>query len=271
MKQRNDPTNQSKSQDTMSGSQDPSASSTELRVSSATENGTAQIGVVNQHLGGQEMRNGSDRQQELVSEELSPGKTGEPQKADIQTAHEGSSKAAADDGSTQVSSSDGSLKQPGFDSKSFTSVTTFAMDEKDSVRPDDSASLRAVEEEDASSAPGTGPGGSRVGSDTGARAFRDQLHQISVMGAMATRPGPSERYQPQTILKPGLPFEVVALSPHALVPQAMSISPLPIAVPAGAEKTIPDEKLLEALASHRDRLFVLKLEQDLIDFIQNSK
>jgi hypothetical protein len=33
----------------------------------------------------------------------------------------------------------------------------------------------------------------------------------------------------------------------------------------------PDEKLLEALQSQRDRVWVLKLEQDIIDFIGQSK
>ena len=34
---------------------------------------------------------------------------------------------------------------------------------------------------------------------------------------------------------------------------------------------IPDEKLLEALRSPRDRLFVVKIEQDFIDFIKDSR
>ncbi|KAF2461531.1 single-stranded nucleic acid binding R3H [Lineolata rhizophorae] len=37
-----------------------------------------------------------------------------------------------------------------------------------------------------------------------------------------------------------------------------------------AEPGKPDVQLLEALFSPRDRLFVLKLEQDIIDFINNS-
>jgi homoserine acetyltransferase len=34
---------------------------------------------------------------------------------------------------------------------------------------------------------------------------------------------------------------------------------------------IPDEKLIEALQSPRDRLFVVKIEQDFIDFIKDSR
>ena len=33
----------------------------------------------------------------------------------------------------------------------------------------------------------------------------------------------------------------------------------------------PDEKLIEALQSPRDRLFVVKIEQDFIDFIKDSR
>jgi hypothetical protein len=33
----------------------------------------------------------------------------------------------------------------------------------------------------------------------------------------------------------------------------------------------PDEKLLEALQSPRDRLFIVKLEQDFIDFIKEPR
>jgi hypothetical protein len=181
---------------------------------------------------------------------------------------DGLSKPTADDGSTQVSSSDGSQKQPAFDSKSLASVNTFAMDEKDSVRPDDSASIRAVEEEDTFSAPGTGPTGSRVGSDSGARAFRDQLHQITVMGAMS-RGGPPPTFQPAAILKPGLPFDESAVAQPA-PPQGLTIIGMQVPMPAG-NGPFPDEKLLEALASHKDRVFVLKLEQDVIDFVQNTK
>ena len=50
-----------------------------------------------------------------------------------------------EDSSTQLSSSDGSGKPPSIDGKSVASATTFALDEKESLRPDDSASLSAVE------------------------------------------------------------------------------------------------------------------------------
>ena len=33
----------------------------------------------------------------------------------------------------------------------------------------------------------------------------------------------------------------------------------------------PDEKLLEALESPKDRIFLLRLEQDVIEFVKDSK
>jgi hypothetical protein len=33
----------------------------------------------------------------------------------------------------------------------------------------------------------------------------------------------------------------------------------------------PDEKLLEAMGSSKDRLFLLRLEKQVIDFVQDSK
>ncbi|KAI9877613.1 MAG: hypothetical protein M1823_007076, partial [Watsoniomyces obsoletus] len=47
--------------------------------------------------------------------------------------------------------SNSSTKQQSFETKSMASVTTFAMDEKESLRPDDSASVRAVDDDDLAS------------------------------------------------------------------------------------------------------------------------
>ncbi|KAF1346367.1 hypothetical protein EJ07DRAFT_169906 [Lizonia empirigonia] len=122
--------------------------------------------------------------------------------------------SAAEDSSTQLSSSDGSGKPPSIDGKSVASATTFALDEKESLRPDDSASLRAVEEEDVTSPPDSLVADSRQGSDNGARPVGNGIPSINGV--------------------PNLP-------------------------------SAPDEKLIEALQSPRDRLFVVKIEQDFID------
>jgi hypothetical protein len=174
-----------------------------------------------------------------------------------------------DDGSTQISS-DGSAKPPSFDTKSVTSGTTFAMDENASLRPDDSASIRAaaVEDDDLISAPGSVIAGSRVGSDLGAKAFREQLHEIAnnmhpLRGADS---GSSHLQGPALLGSARFP----ASQPGDTLPLLAVASPN---MPPGVQPPLgpPDEKLLEALQSPRDRVFVLKLEQDIIDFIEQSK
>jgi hypothetical protein len=179
--------------------------------------------------------------------------------------------SAAEDSSTQLSSSDGSGKPPSIDGKSVASATTFALDEKESLRPDDSASLRAVEEEDVTSPPDSVVNDSRQGSDNGAaRAFRDQLHEIAVMNPQSHRgvppgrfpnlpPGPHMLYDPNQALNGGRPMSQPAGNG---MPTMSGVPNLPSA---------PDEKLIEALQSPRDRLFVVKIEQDFIDFIKDSR
>lgn len=175
---------------------------------------------------------------------------------------------ATDDGSTQLSSSDdrSQLRQPTFDNKSVASATTYQMDEKESLWPDDSASIRAREEEE--SAPGTGAPESRTGSDTEARAFSEQLREISTM---APQPVAVEQLTPSVTTPLGAQFEPAMNAASMGLPAvggSRAVNPIllrPDVTP------IPDDKLMEALASHRDRLFVLKLEQDIIDFLKDSK
>ncbi|KAF2185629.1 hypothetical protein K469DRAFT_162779 [Zopfia rhizophila CBS 207.26] len=180
---------------------------------------------------------------------------------------------ATEDSTTQLSSSDGSAKPPSLDGKSVASATTFALDEKESIRPDDSASLRAVEEEDVTSPPDSVATGSRVGSDSGvARAFRDQLHEIAVMGPLPQRGAPPGRIpnsnvnSSHTLYDPNQPPNGIVRPMSQPVVNGMPNMTGPHNMPA-----IPDEKLIEALESPRDRLFVLKLEQDFIDFVKDSK
>ncbi|KAF2704855.1 hypothetical protein K504DRAFT_506818 [Pleomassaria siparia CBS 279.74] len=172
--------------------------------------------------------------------------------------------SVAEDSATQLSSSDGSAKLASLDGKSVASATTFALDEKESIRPDDSASLRAVEEEDVTSTPGSVAADSRVGSDGGfTRAFSDQLHEIAVIGPLPRRGAPPGRFpnansnSPHTLYDPNQPPNGVTGMQTVTGPQNL---------PA-----IPDDKLIEALESPRDRLFVLKIEQDFIDFIKDSR
>lgn len=156
----------------------------------------------------------------------------------------------SDDNNTTLSSSSGSNKPP-----SIASGTTFALDEKDSLRPDDSASVKAVEDEELS--------GSRMGSDDGVRAFRDQLQEISSME-------PSRRGVPQQ------PFNNAPKGVLYVPPQGPGIGAVPNASrspPGGSPDADcpPDQKLLDALENPRDRVWVLKLEQDVIDFVKDAK
>lgn len=171
---------------------------------------------------------------------------------------------AAEDSSTQLSSSDGSAKPPSLDGKSIASTTTFALDEKESIRPDDSASLRAVEEEDVTSPPDSVAADSRVGSDSGiARAFSDQLHEIAVIGPLPRRGAPPGRFPSANTHSPHTLYDPNQLPNGINVMQAIA-GPQSVAA-------VADDKLIEALESPRDRLFVLKIEQDFIDFIKDSR
>lgn len=169
-----------------------------------------------------------------------------------------------DDSSTQVSSSDGSAKLPNFDKQSVASGATFGLDEKASLRPDDSISTKAIEEEDVFSGPSTGAPSSRVGSDTDARAFSEQLHQIAVMA-------PRAGVQPSTVMRANISFGEIPMNIIAPQPQMLSAKSAAPVMQQTPSATAPDEKLLEALESVRDRVYVLKIEQDILDLLKNEK
>lgn len=164
---------------------------------------------------------------------------------------------------TKITSSQPSTVPSSNDTKSVASATTYTLDEKESLRPDDSASVKAGEDEDGRAST---QAGSRIGSDSGARAFSDQLREISQMG-------------PQSRQAPNLP----RVSPAVQTPAGVLYSPTPLAGPPNfpglnsletpnevALSFPPDEKLLAALNSVRDRVWVLKLEQDITDFVKDE-
>jgi hypothetical protein len=170
---------------------------------------------------------------------------------------------ASDESATQLSSSDDSAKPPSLDGKSVASITTFAMDEKESLRPDDSASVLAIEDDDTYSASAVG---SRLGSETGARAFRDQLLEITSRGPALRQSGPTSRPD-STINAPiGTLYVPPPIGSSAALPGYVQ----PPATAGRPEDVLPDAKLLEALNNPRDRIWVLKLEQDIIDFVKDS-
>jgi hypothetical protein len=60
-----------------------------------------------------------------------------------------------------------------------------------------------------------------------------------------------------------------------IVVSSQSQSPVPFAsqLQSGIQNLIdaPDSRLIDALDNPRDRLFVIKLEQDVIDFIEKNR
>ncbi|KAK0336301.1 hypothetical protein LTR02_006792 [Friedmanniomyces endolithicus] len=173
---------------------------------------------------------------------------------------------SADDSTTQLSTSSGSAKPPSLDDKSVASGTTFALDEKESLRPDDSASVNAVEDDETFLAPSSVPSDSQNNVEFGVRAFRDQLREISAMEPSRHGVTP-QPYGPPTPVAKGVLYVPPAAPGVGVVPQ-----------PAGTTGAVvdvsgfpPDPKLLEALDSPRDRLMVMKLQTDIVDFIIDAK
>lgn len=159
------------------------------------------------------------------------------------------------------SGSEAGTKPASLDGKSITSGTTFALDERESLRPDDSASVKAAEDDDTCSGRGSILDGSRMGSETAAR-YRNQCYEPpdrrttitsqDALGLITSRSGSS-----------GQPVETQPQGPLAQ-----------IGAPAVNEvfyKNPPDEKLIEALESPKDRLFLLRLEQQVMEFVKDSK
>ncbi|KAH7419918.1 hypothetical protein BKA64DRAFT_652007 [Cadophora sp. MPI-SDFR-AT-0126] len=158
-------------------------------------------------------------------------------------------------------------KPPSLDGKSITSGTTFALDEKESLRPDDSASVKAAEDDDTFSGRGSiVAGGSRIGSEA-SRAYRAQFYEVPDRRSMQ----PMQERQSQGVNTPQ--------SGSSSQQTTDDGKPKPLLVgPAGAPdgfslfyRQTPDEKLLEALESPKDRIFLLRLEQDVIEFVKDSK
>jgi len=180
------------------------------------------------------------------------------------------SQTPSDDNSQRAdSNSELGTKPPSLDGKSITSGTTFALDEKESLRPDDSASVKAAaEDDDAFSIRGSYMASSRMGSEVAARIHRLQIGDMPLrtgtthilagnqgQGAATPQSGISEK-QAVTDLK--MPLASVTPAPDSLTAN-------------GFLSQNPDEKLLEAMRSEKDRFTLLKLEQQVIEFVENSK
>lgn len=157
------------------------------------------------------------------------------------------------------------------DTKSVTSRTTLALDEKDSLQPDDSASMQAAPDQDTLSPRGSVIAESRVESDLDAGAFHDQLKEVDhnvpveLSGGIATISGAEHG-----LTQNGVSLLFTDPTSHTLS-VGVSADPISSRRPPPDWHNPPDEKLLEALESPKDRLFVLKIEQDIIDFVRDSR
>ncbi|KAK4549663.1 hypothetical protein LTR36_004964 [Oleoguttula mirabilis] len=174
--------------------------------------------------------------------------------------------ATSEDSATQVSSSTDSVKPSSLDGKSVASGTTFALDEKESLRPDDSASVKAADDEDVFSPPMPGLVASHIESEEEVRAFRDQLREITSMEPPARGITP-QGFRPSVNPQQG----VLYVPPHGLGVGLVPGSARGPNPPSNGLDMPPDPKLLEALDSPRDRVWVLKLEQDVFDFVKDAK
>ncbi|PFH62725.1 hypothetical protein XA68_12153 [Ophiocordyceps unilateralis] len=176
-----------------------------------------------------------------------------------------SRESVSDESQKCDSSSELGTKPPSLDGKSITSGTTFALDEKESLRPDDSASVKAAaEDDDAFSHRGSLITGSRLSSEVAARGRSIQLGDI-----------PERRSAERPLGTPGHGIPTPQSSASERPPAVNPVMPLSTEMSSDALNVIyrqaPDDKLLDALTSPRDRYFLLRLEKDVIDFVQDSK
>lgn len=171
-----------------------------------------------------------------------------------------------DDDRTHLSTS--STKMTNFDSKSLASVTTFAMDEKDSVRPDDSASVQAIDEEESLSGAASGAPNSVTGSEAGGRVFRDHFRDNIALRPRGILPAPVPGFndgnsQGAVIIPPDSVANnfVVPVNPDSPA-NSPSLHSFPLH---------PDEKLITAMENPKDRLMVLTIEEKVRAFIEYSR
>ncbi|OTA87027.1 hypothetical protein M434DRAFT_35560 [Hypoxylon sp. CO27-5] len=172
----------------------------------------------------------------------------------------------SDDASQRAdSNSEMGTKAPSLDGKSITSGTTFALDEKESLRPDDSASVKAsAEDDEAFSVRGSLIANSRMGSEV-ARIHRLRIGDMPERRIVQILP----ESQDQGIATPQ--SGVSSQQPPVEQPQTLGIVNGSSDAFTSMYGQNPDEKLLEAMQSPKDRIFLLRLEQDVINFVQSSK
>lgn len=164
---------------------------------------------------------------------------------------------------SQLSSS--SLNKPqSFDTKSLASVTTFAMDDKESIRPDDSASVRA-DDENPQPALSRNSSFQQEGDHPVHRSARVFPATITIPGRRFPTLANPPRFGNLPI-SPVLECQDVHM-PQASVPMVSSDEPRASTTVATMP---PDEKLMDALASPKERLPLLQLEEKVLMFLNNT-
>lgn len=165
---------------------------------------------------------------------------------------------------SQISSS--SLNKPqSFDTKSMASVTTFAMDDKESIRPDDSASVRAVDDEHPHPSLSRNSSFQHENEPQSHRSSRVFPSNMTVAGRRFPTLANLPRFG-------NLPVSPVLESQDVQMPQPPTqiISPDDPRDPSSTVIAPPDEKLMDALASAKDRLPLLQIEEKVLAFLANS-
>ncbi|KAK5077136.1 hypothetical protein LTR64_005383 [Lithohypha guttulata] len=187
--------------------------------------------------------------------------------ASIETAQMENSGDSADSYEEDQSQLSGSSvnKPQSFDTKSLASVTTFAMDDKESIRPDDSASVRAVDDENphpALSRNSSFQHDTEIHSHKSSRTFSSNVII------------PGRRFP--TLANPprfgNLPISPVLETQDVQMPKPnIPILTLDdVREPIPTIHTLPDDKLMDALTCQKDRLSLLQLEEKLIGFIRDG-
>jgi hypothetical protein len=178
----------------------------------------------------------------------------------------------AEDDRSHLSNS--STKPPSFDTKSMASENTFAMEEKESLRPDDSASVQAADEDEPFFVPlVSGRPEAHLALESGNSVTRRPLQDGAVpLGH------PGRRFPMTTMANPPRFGEIVpSVSP--CFPQTVANSNTFPANQSGGEpppqyapgSMLPDEKLIEAMGTPKDRLLLLQLEEKFLAFVAQSK
>ncbi|KAK4190608.1 hypothetical protein QBC35DRAFT_61557 [Podospora australis] len=201
----------------------------------------------------------------IVGNENLPGSTESSNRA-------GSTQTPPSDDTSLRADSNSELgtKPPSLDGKSITSGTTFALDEKESLRPDDSASVKAAAEDDDafSFRGGSYLVNSRMGSDVAARIQRLQIGDMPPRAMTAHHASAGNKSQGIATPQSGVSDkQLTSDAKHPLVSGAVA----PDTMVTGFLSQHPDDKLLDAMKVPKDRIFLLKLEQEVIEFVEHSK